>query len=86
MDGRQLAKAEPFLWSAATVRLLRRNGSQRGLEKPAAAIAGSRLDETIGDSGGRLHVSRSGSKQKPGARESCDRCFTVPLSWKLNLR
>jgi hypothetical protein len=50
------------------VRLLRRNGSQRGLEKPAAAIAGSRLDETIGDSGGRLHVSRSGSKQKTGAR------------------
>jgi hypothetical protein len=31
-------------------------------------MAGSRLDETVGDSGGRLHVSRSGSKQTTGAR------------------
>lgn len=68
------------------VRLLRRNGSQRGLEKPAAAIAGSRLDEKIGDSGGRLHVSRSGSKQET------DRCvleFTALYSkpaWESSLR
>lgn len=31
-------------------------------------MAGSRLDETVGDSGGRLHVSWSGSKQTTGAR------------------
>ena len=31
-------------------------------------MAGSRLDETVGDNGGRLHVSRSGSKQTTGAR------------------
>jgi hypothetical protein len=31
-------------------------------------MAGSGLDETVGDSGGRLHVSRSGSKQTTGAR------------------
>lgn len=51
--------------------LSRRNGSPRGLGRPVAAKAGSRLDETVGDvgdSGGRLHVSRSGSKQKTGVR------------------
>lgn len=31
-------------------------------------MAGSRLGETVGDSSGRLHVSRSGSKQKTGAQ------------------
>ena len=31
-------------------------------------MAGSLLDETAGDNGRRLHVSRSGSKQKTGAR------------------
>lgn len=30
-------------------------------------MAGSRLDKTVGDNGGRLHVSRSGSKQTTGA-------------------
>ena len=62
------ANWEELLGSAVIVRLLRRNGSQRGLGRPAAAMAGSRLDETVGDSGGRLHVSRSGSKRTTGAR------------------